>query len=386
MSFGYRLMALLSAAVLLGGCANAPWRSVDLRVGVIALLSGTERDRLNGLYMSRSVLLAAEKANLNEGLASGERRIHLTVCIADDHNSPDGALDAARSLISVERVQAIIGPQFSRNAIPVAHLAETQRTVMICPLSTNPETTRGKRFVFRIPFLDTFQGQALARFARNELKAGTAAVLFDVSNQYNQTLAEVFRDTFLQLSGRVTAFETYTSDANLDFRAQLRRVGTACPDVLFLPNLSDDAKNQGVQARRQGIRSTFLGADGWDAVELAGNPSFEGSYTALAWSPDIPGEAARAFRQAYTAAYKEEPESIAATSWDSIGLLIAAVRKTGKSDPESIRDFLGSMDPYPGVTGTISYRGSGDPAKGVVVARLANGAASVYTIFEPEKQ
>jgi branched-chain amino acid transport system substrate-binding protein len=319
---------------------------------------------------------------VEEANATGGRRVRLVV--ADDRNSPEGAIEASRRLIYQERVPAIVGPQFSRNAIPAALLAERERTVMICPLSTNPQTTAGKRFVFRVPYLDTFQGYSLARFARRELAASRAAVLFDVANEYNRTLAEVFRDTFLRLGGSLTAFESYTTDQALDFTPQLSRIAAAGADVLFLPNLNDDVRRQGRQARELGIAAVLLGGDGWDPDALASEPAFAGSFAARHWHPAVATPKARGFLESFRARFGEPPDDIAATTYDAFGLLFSAMQAAGRAEPEAIRAALLKLEPYAGVTGSIVYRGSGDPSKSVVLVRVAGGGAAVHAVLEPE--
>jgi branched-chain amino acid transport system substrate-binding protein len=376
------LLALSLALANFSGCGAAR-QPVELRIGVIAMLSGKNTDRTAGSHMVASARLAADEVNHDNGLSNAEHRIRVRLVEADDRNSPDGAVDAARQLINMDRVAAIVGPQLSRNAIPVARLADTQKTLMICPLSTNPETTRGKRFVFRVPFLDTFQGAALARFAREDLQASKAAILYDVSDQYSRTLADVFRETFVRLDGRIASAETYTSDVAADFTALLSHLREANPDVLFLPNLSDDASLQAAQARALGITCTLLGGDGWDPARMAKDASLKDAFCVTTWDPDSSGEPARSFRQAYLAAYGDEPDAVAATTYDAVRLLAAAARKAGRTDGESLRSALLTMDPFVGVSGTIAYRDSGDPKKSVLLVRINGGTQTVSKIIEP---
>ncbi len=370
------LLALVPI-LLLPGCHRGDPSRGEVRIGLIAMLSGSASDQASGKSMQRGARLAVEQAN-----RAGARRLALVV--ADDRNSPEGAIEAARRLIFQERVPAIIGPQFSRNAIPAARLSESEKTVMICPLSTNPQTTAGKLFVFRVPYLDTFQGYSLARFACRDLKASRAAVLYDVSNEYNRTLAEVFRGTFTRLGGRITAFETYTTDQAADFSAQLSRIAASGADVLFLPNLNDDVLRQGRQARLLGIRAVLLGGDGWDPDALASEPAFAGSFAARHWHPAIATQEALAFLRAFRERYRETPDDIAATTYDACGLLLAAMRAAGSAEPEAIRKALLGMEAYPGVTGKILYRGTGDPSKSVVLVGIAAGGVSVRSVLEPE--
>jgi branched-chain amino acid transport system substrate-binding protein len=373
------LWTLLGAAavLLLTGC-RPPDREID--VGVIAMLEG--QNALNGQNMRDAGALAAKTVNDRGGLRVGKGRLKVSLVVENDPNTPDGALDAARKLLSLEKVIALVGPQFSGNAIPVARLAESSRIVMIAPMSTNPETTAGKSFVFRIPYLDTFQGLVIARFARDTLKASRAAVLYDVAGDYNRTLAEEFRREFEERGGSVQAFETYTTDRNTIFAAQLDRIRAAKPDVLFLPNYAVDVRRQASQARERGITAVLLGGDGWDHA-FAREALFDGSFVTWQWHPSLAVRSAQSFVAAFKGAYGREPEDVAATTWDAFGILFAAIESAQSADPTAIRTALHGLKGYEGVTGRFGYSQGGDPGKSAVIMKFAEGKASLYAVVEP---
>jgi branched-chain amino acid transport system substrate-binding protein len=379
-----RIMAAAVAALcaLGAGCAAGAGRAQEIRLGAISMLSGDTVPG-SGRDLGRAARLAAKQANASGGVLVGRTRRTLTIMEEDDRNSPDAAVEAARTLILREHVVALVGPQFSSNAIPVARLAEQERVPMICPMSTHPDTTAGKRFVFRIPYVDTFQGAVLARFARERLGELRAAVLYDVASVYNTSLGEVFARTFTSLGGAVVASETYTTDKNTDFTAQLRRVAAAEPDLLFLPNYAGDVLTQAKEARSLGIRAQLLGGDGWDGSAFAAQPEFDGSFYTTPWHPALETPQSRSFSAAFREAYGEAPTDVAATTYDAVTLLIAAIEKAKRTDAEAIREALVTMAPLPGVTGTISFRGGGDPVKSAVVVQIRGGGTSVYAVMDP---
>jgi branched-chain amino acid transport system substrate-binding protein len=250
-------------------------------------------------------------------------------------------------------------------------------------MSTNPETTAGRRFVFRVPYLDTFQGRVLARFAREDLKVSRAAILYDIAGDYNKTLAEVFARTFEENGGKVVAVQTYTSDRNTEFTAQLSRIKTADPDVLFLPNFAHDARLQAVRARSLGIASVLLGGDGWDTSGFSAEAVFDGSFASRQWQPGLPGEKTRAFVSSYESTFGVPPEDVAATTYDSFGILFAAMEKAQSVEADAVRTALLGLRGYDGVTGTISYQENGDPVKSAVIVRLHAGTETVYFVVQP---
>jgi branched-chain amino acid transport system substrate-binding protein len=369
---------LLSLLFALIGCARQP---EEVRLGLIAMLSGPNAP--SGQAMSRAASLAVSQVNARGGLRFGNVGHPVRLFIEDDHNNPEAALEAARKLVYSEKVAALVGPQFSANAIPVARFADKVGVVLVAPMSTNPETTAGKTYVFRIPYLDTFQGTVLARFAITELKARTAAILYDVAEDYNRTLAEVFRATFVRDGGEVVAAQTYTTDRNTDFTRQLKAIARTRPDVLFLPNYSADAHIQGEQARALGIAAVFLGGDGWDPRVFTDSVAFEGSFVTRHWDPSALSPSARSFLTAFEDAYGEVPEDVAATTYDAVELLFTAIQSAGSSQSDAVRAGLSRTRDFPGVTGTITYRGTGDPVKSALILRFKDGKGAVYAVINP---
>ncbi len=372
--------AVLGLVLAATGCSRTTAGS-SIPIGVIAMLSG--ENARNGEGLLAAARLAVHRQNAGGGLRVGRGRARVELVVEDDGGGPDQALNAARKLIARGDISFLIGPQFSSHAVPVARLAEQEQVLAICPMSTNPETTAGKRFVFRVPYLDTFQGAMLARFARESLGAGSAAVLFDVAGTYNRTLAEVFRRNFEAAGGRVTGFETYTTDRNRDFTAQLARIAAASPAILFLPNYSADALLQARQARAAGIRAVLLGGDGWDPELFAGEDALQGSYCTRHWHVDLDTRGSRGFVESYRQETRRLPGDVEATTFDALGLLFQAIERAGRPDPRAVRDALVALPPYEGITGTIDYTDSGDPRKSAVVVRIRDHRSPVFRVMEP---
>ncbi|MCK5351749.1 ABC transporter substrate-binding protein, partial [bacterium] len=259
---------LLSCAVYLGvSCTKTPEPEPEpeIRIGIIAYLKGEYAD-LDGAAMVNASKMALTSLDPDGGLMIGSRRHRVKLVTAGINNVPEEAVAAATELINRENVVAIIGPQFSNDAIPAGEIAERASIPMICPISTNPEVTTGREYVFRMSFLDDLQGSAMADFAIGYLEIRSAAVLFDIADLYSRGIAEVFRTRFMESGGKVLAFESYTSGEQ-DFTQQLNRIADRKPEVLYLPTYSEDTIMQAQQARKLGIDSVLLGSDGWDQRE-----------------------------------------------------------------------------------------------------------------------
>jgi len=373
------LMLLALALLALVSCGKPPVEQT-IKIGVIAPLTGSIP--AVGQSTVNAAQLAVREVNDAGGLEVGGQKLKIELFIEDNQDKKETAVGVAQKLINQTGVVALIGPQASRNAIPVAAVAEEAHVPMISPWSTNPQTTAGKRYVFRAAFIDPFQGRVMARFAVEELKAEKAAVLYDVASEYNKGIAEIFKQVFEEAGGRVVAFESYTT-GETDFRPQLTAIRDAGAQVLFLPNYYNEVPSQVRQARELGVQAAIIGSDSWGQIEAADLAEMEGMYFSTHYAPDIASPAAQKFISAYQAAYGQLPDDVAALTYDSFGLLFRAIRSQGKADSESIRNGLASISHYEGVTGVMEYKGSGDPVKSAVILQIKGGRFQFYRLAEP---
>jgi len=367
--------------LLIGIVAGAA-AAQEIVVGLNAELTGSIP--VVGQSSRNGAQLAVDEINAAGGLEVGGRRYTIRLIVEDNKDDAASAVAATTKLITQNQVIAVIGPNASRNAVPAAQIAENFRTPMISPWSTNPTTTAGKRYVFRAAFIDDFQGEVVAAFARNNLGAQTAAVLFDIASEYNKGIAEVFRRSFEALGGRVVAWETYTT-GDRDFSSQLTNIRAANPDVLFLPNYYSEVPLQVQQAQRLGIKATFIGSDSWGFAELLtlGGSALEGSYYTTHYAADIATPKAQAFIAAYEARYGSKPDDVAALTYDSMHMLFHALQKAGRVDREAVRNALASITDFEGVTGTMRFEGTGDPIKSAVVVQIKDGQFRYFDSVAP---
>ncbi len=369
-------IAVLAAALTLTGCGKRGEDENTLRIGAIVELTGDMP--AVGASSRNAAELAVDELNAAGGINVAGKTYKVKLVVEDNAAKPDQSAAAANKLITQDDVLAIVGPNASLGAIPAAEIAEASQTLLITPWSTNPNTTldtrtgQPKKYVFRACFTDPFQGQVLARFITEKLGAKTAAVLYDVASEAPKSQAELFRTTFGELGGNVVAFETYTT-GDRDFSAQLTKIKSANPDVLFLPAYYNDVGLIAQQARRQGIDKPLVGSDAWSSPELIklSEGAVEGAYFANHYAADIATPVAKKFISAYQQKYGNTPDDVAALTYDSFGLLFEALRKAPAPDRQALRDAMGNIAGYTGVTGDIRFTpGSGDPVKSAVIMQV----------------
>jgi branched-chain amino acid transport system substrate-binding protein len=379
------LFCLLMLAGL--GCKKSSDSTV--KVGIIAELTGDIP--VVGASCKNAAEMAAEEINNAGGITVAGKNYKVELFIQDSAAKPEQAAAAAQKLITQNNVIAIIGPNASSNAIPASEIAETSKTVLITPWSTNPKTTRDARtgeprdYVFRACFTDIFEGHILGKFAAENLGIKRAAILFDVASEVLKSQSELFKNSFEKHGGKVVAYETYTT-GDKDFSAQLTKIKNASPQIVFLPSYYTDVPLQVQQSHRLGIKVPFLGSDAWsteDLIKMCGDEC-EGFYFCNHYSSDTKSPATRKFIETYAAKYGKTPDDVAALTYDAFGLLREAVAKSDKLDRQAVRDSLAGITEYNGVTGNMRFLpGSRDPIKGGVIMQIKNGKFSWFADVNP---
>ncbi len=351
-------------------------------MGLLALMR-SELATASGIPSAEGAQLAIEEINAKGGVQVGAERYTLRLAVRDYEPRPDAAATQARALINLDSVDVIVGPQLSAHAITAGSVAEDAHVPLIAPMASNPAVTAGRHYVFRLAFLDPFQGEMLARYARDDIGATRAAVLYDIANPYGRDIAALFKETFEGLGGTMVATETFTSDMQRDFTASLRRIAAARPDVLLLPNYSAVDSIQVRQARAAGIRAQFLASDTWDPAGIRRIAEAEGTVVAHQWSPARPRAQSLAFVARYKQRFGVEPRSTAAMTYDAIFLIADAATRAGRLDGESLRSAIGTTNGLEGVTGVIRYNGSGDPQRSGVLSRIGRTTDTLLRIVDP---
>jgi len=280
------------------------------------------------------------------------------------------ATDAANKLIDQDGVKFIVGEVCSSASIPVSEIANPKKIIQISPTSTNPQVTIGKPYIFRACFLDPFQGGALATFAIDDLKASTAAVMYDKGNDYVLGLAEYFKEAFETRGGQVVVYEAYTAE-DTDFSAILSKVADANPDVLFLPDYYSKVNLIGKQAKEKGIQAVMLGGDGWDSADLD-MTAVDGGYHSNHYSAADPRPVVTSFLSTYEAEYGKAPDALAVLAYDATNVLLSAIEKAGTTDTEKVRDALAGIE-FEGVAGVITFDAEGDPIKTAAINQVIDG-------------
>ena len=313
------------------------------------------------------------------GLEVGGKVYKVEFLYGDHTSDPSAAAALAVKQVSQEKVLGIIGPLISRQAIPVAQMAQAYSTPMISPWSTSPLTTKDRPFVFRTCFVFTIQGPVITKFAASQFKATKAAVLYDIISAYPRGMANSFKEAFEAVNGAgsVVAFEEFRT-GDIDFSKQLSRIKDSGADFLFTPQHYNEVPLIVRQAKAKGLTMPIMGSNSWAGGDLVGQCGtdcnglfFTGNYA--------PGNAQglnKVFVESYTKAYGSNPDEPAALTWDAVRLLLQAIKNTGGltgdliQDRVAVKEALAKIKDFDGATGKIGFDGNGDPSKCAVIVKI----------------
>ncbi|NLV24118.1 MAG: ABC transporter substrate-binding protein [Deltaproteobacteria bacterium] len=377
------VLSLASVLFLVSGTAMA---AESLKIGFNLPLTG-DIPKV-GESSRHAAEMLKEDINAKGGLVVGGKKYPLNFIYEDNESKAESAVNVALKLIERDEVLAIVGPNSSKQAVPAGGTCDDNKTPMISPWSTNPDTTLNRPWVFRAAFLDPFQGPVAVNFAAKTFNAKKSAVIFDISNDYAKGLAEIFRDEWQKKmgAGTVVAFESHgTKDQ--DFSAQLTKIIAAKPDFIFIPNNYNQVALIVKQAHDLGWKGPFMGSDAWGSAELmqlCGNDCV-GHYFSTHYAAAGAKGATKEFIDRYSAKYGYTPDDVAALTWDATNLVLKAIQDVGKVDKnvkkqrKAIRDAMAAIPEFPGITGNMKFNEEGDPIKCAVVVRISEKGEFVFT-------
>jgi branched-chain amino acid transport system substrate-binding protein len=367
-----------------GGTAAAPAGGTPgvtgdtILLGEVGSLTGSEATF--GISTRNAIELAIREVNA----AGGVKGKKIEIRVYDNQSKPEEAAQAANRLINQDNVLLILGEVASSNSMAMAEKAQPAKVPMISNASTNPKVTEIGDYIFRVCFIDPFQGYVMAKFAHDNLKINKVAVLRDLGSAYSQGLADVFERKFTEMGGKIVARETYTKGST-DFRSQLTAIKRASPDAIYIPGYYNDVGLIARQARELGITAKLMGGDGWDSEKLfeLGGAAIEGSYFSNHYSPDDPNPQIQKFIADYKAAFGSVPDSLAALGYDAARVAVDAIKRAPSFDRAAIRDAIAQTKNFPGVTGNITLDDKRNATKPAVVLEVGKGKTKYVATIAP---
>ena len=358
---------------------NGTQNRTTIKIGYFGDLTGPTFNFGKSAY--NGVLMAATDINQNGGINGRQ----IDIVFEDDKGSPEEAARLTAKLIDQDKVVALIGEVASGNTLAAAPKAQAAKVPMISPSSTNPAVTQVGDYIFRVCFIDPFQGEVMAKFAANTLKAKKAAIMLDFNSPYSRGLTEFFEASFTKLGGQIVNKQSYTQ-GDRDYKGQLTAIRSGSPDVIYVPGYYGEVGVIAKQAQQLGIKAPLLGGDGWDATQLweLGGDALNGDFISNHYSIDDPAPAIQKFVAEYQARYSKKPDALAALGYDAMQVLAEGLKKAGTTEGPKLRDAIAQTKGFPGVTGAITLDAQRNAVKPAVVLKLQDRKYIYQETIYPE--
>jgi branched-chain amino acid transport system substrate-binding protein len=392
------LAGIAIVALALAGCGGSA--QDELVIGEYGSLTGG--DATFGQSTKAGVEVALDELMAKSQGKIGGRTVR--VVVEDDQGRPEEAASVVQKLINQDRVIAVVGEVASSRSLAGGPICQQNEVPMITPSSTNPGVTQIGDFIFRMCYLDDFQGQVMARFTGQTLGLTRVAMLKDVKNDYSVALAKFCTDEFVKNGGTIVVEQSYSS-GDQDFRAQLTAIKAKNPQAIILPGYYTEAGLICRQARELGLTMPIIGGDGWESEKLIeiGGESMNGTYYANHWSLDQANPQLQTFLAAYRAKFKGDPDAIGGLAYDAATVLFRCMEKLAAEDPATfaglgsakagtearknatrkLRDLIAATANYEGATGTITLDENRNPKKPIVVIAVKDGKKTFSTQIAP---
>jgi len=389
------LPLVLSVALLasLAGCAK---REVEIKVGEYGSLTGSTATF--GISSKNGIELFVDNLNAQGGI--GGKKVH--VLVEDDQSKPEEAATAVNKLIAQDGVVAVLGEVASSRSLAAAPICQNSGVPMISPSSTNPRVTDIGDYIFRVCYIDPFQGMVIAKFAKETKHFTKGAIFRDNKNDYSVGLANYFTESFKGMGGTIVADEAY-SEGDQDFKAQLTNIKAKKPEFIFVPGYYTEVGLIARQARELGLTVPLLGGDGWvsDRLLEIAQDALNGSYFVNHYYEKDPNPVVQGFVQNYRKRYNATPDGLAALAYDAAGVLTHAMQQLLTQDPKAfealsgppnadqkaarakLRQLIAATRDYPGVTGKISLDEHRNAVKPAVFLGIENRAYTFVATVEP---
>lgn len=374
-----KIIAMLAGAAMMVSCGGNQTQeeSSTIKVGGMGPLTGSAA--MYGTTIEKGAKLAFEEINNNGGVL-GKKLEYISL---DEKADPIEAVNAYNKLVD-EGVVAILGSVTSKPTLAVAELAAKDGMPMITPTGTQINITDAGPNVFRVCFTDPYQGSTLAKFAKDKLNAKTAAVMVNTSSDYSDGIANAFIEQAKKEGIEIVAKEGY-SDGDKDFKAQLTKINGENPDILIVPEYYELSALIATQAREIGMKSTFVGPDGWDGIIGALDPSaysvVDNSYFTNHYSAEDSSEKVQSFLKKYREKYNEEPTAFSALAYDNVYILKNAIEKAGTTDKEDLVKAIKASD-TDGITEHLTFDEKNNPIKAVTIIKVKDGKYIFDSVVE----
>lgn len=366
---GLAAAAILAATGAMAGAARAA--GPDVPVGAVEILSGP--NAAYGTAIRDGLQLRLAGVN-DKGVLGGR---HLALTVEDSAGNKEQAVNAARLLIGRDHVVSVVGPTLSNEMFAVGPVVNARHIPIIGTSTTAAGITDIGPYVFRTSLPESDVIPVTLAAAQKLLGVKTIALMYANDDAFSKSGFDTMKAACEKAGLKILTIESFGS-RDTDFSAQLTKIRELHPDAIGISALVEPVAGVLLQARQLGIgpKTTFIGGNGSNSPKLAqiAGKAADGLIVGTPWFVGKTTDGNPAFVKDFHDKYGHDPDQFAAQAYDTMGILAAAIDRSGDATPDHIREALLKTD-YNGVMGHFTFTDHRDPAStsGVVVLVMRDG-------------
>ncbi len=378
---------IVAASIALAACGGGTGGGADkIKIGGGFALTGDESAL--DLPAANGAKLAVKEINAAGGVLGKQ----IDFIIHDSQYKMDVTAQTAKQFIEEDKIQAMIGYTDTDSVLAAGPIIQAAGIPFITVGATSPKIpSQIGDMMFLAAFGDNVQAAAgaeyaLAKFGKN------AYLLWDKGVEYTTLLGAYFKARFVEAGGTIVLEESYDDKAT-DFSAQIAKIKALSPqpDFYYVAAMPYNIGPFVKQMRDAGLSGPIVGGDGYDTpdlVSVAGAAANNVFFTTHALMDAAGGTAGiKKFITAYTTEYGHAPENaFAALGYDSVYLLVDAIKRAGSMDAKALKSAIESTKNFAGITGAITFSADAHvPQKGVTIIDVENQTFTLGAEVVPEK-
>jgi len=381
---GLVLIIFILIASMLTSCSQEK----VLKIGFVTEQTGVDA------YVGAASVPAMEDyiAKINDAGGIGGYKLQLVVY--DTRSEVPDAVTVIKRMFDQDKVVAVIGPSWSAAGVPIADIADAAKVPVIATTASNVNVTVSESgqlhpYMFRVCFIDPYQGYAQSDFAFNKLGLRKAALLTDIASPYTVGLHQFFEKHFTELGGQIVAKEGYTQ-GDSEFRAQLAKIKDSGADLLVVDAYTyKDVGLVAQQAESLGLKIQIMAGDGVfvpELLEMAG-PQLEGAFVTTGVSESAPEFAQ--FNADFEKKHNLKANIYTYYGLDALMAIEHGIRealKKGDPTPTAIRDGIENMKDVPLFTSTVTMEADthNPHNKPLLIMTIKKGQWELVETFTPQ--
>ncbi len=367
--FMVSLLSIMALAVIGGGIAIA---DEGIRIGFTPTITGTHA--AGGALSVKSIKLALKEIN-DAGGVNGEK---IDLRIIDSQSSNPGALAALQKAVEQDHVLALIGCLYSTQVLATSDAIKKYSIPTLMGATNVNLTKQGNPWLFRTRPDDSIAAGGMVKYIKEDTKFTKVGILHD-TDAFGTGGADLVEKAAKEAGLTVVKREKYVT-AEKEFTPLILAMKNAGAEVVIFYGHEEATALFQRQMRQLGSPFKFLGspsAASKDALNLA-KEAAEGIWAVVDF---VPGqtEENRRFAEAYKKEYNENYDSLSVWTYDSLKILVNAIKTAGK-DRAKIREAILATQGYKGVQGTYSFTPNGDGLSEVSIVQIENGRPKLLKI------